>query len=354
MLWLVKNFLHPIRSTCHQYGIPALVCQTSDVRRHFAGKPVVASHVSCFLRLTSARWYEGQARCYSLTWDVTFAAFRTLSIHESWMPSVAAKSSASPIWTPIVFIGETTTCMIAKDELTMKSVILETINNDDDDDDGTLHFASAGKQWFSVVKKELVPRLSQLGLHSLQTIEEKLPTFEITTSFHKFLIYIFIGGNCSKSRCFIMIADDFFVLWEHHNCFRRVKQKEKKSPSKTFVTWAWLHTFFSLTWWWRGIRLWRGRRAIGNGWLCPTVQQVRLLNVLLTQTIPLTKVSTAVLADNGSYSSSVGKSRWGVVHDAVIVIGNAATVDTISVILVKIVGHPCKDIMDDIYSGTST
>ena len=40
-------------------------------------------------------------------------------------------------------------------------------------------------------------------------------------------------------------------------------------------------------------------------------------------------------------------------HDAVIVIGNAATVDTISVILVKIVGHPCKDIMDDIYSGTS-
>ena len=232
MLWLVKNFLHPIRSTCHQYGIPALVCQTSDVRRHFAGKPVVASHVSCFLRLTSARWYEGQARYYSLTWDVTFAAFRTLSIHESWMPSVAAKSSASPIWTPIVFIGETTTCMIAKDELTMKSVILETINNDDDDDDGTLHFASAGKQWFSVVKKELVPRLSQLGLHSLQTIEEKLPTFEITISFHKFLIYIFIGGNCSKSRCFIMIADDFFVLWEHHNCFRRVKQKEKNHLPK--------------------------------------------------------------------------------------------------------------------------
>ena len=41
-------------------------------------------------------------------------------------------------------------------------------------------------------------------------------------------------------------------------------------------------------------------------------------------------------------------------HDAVIVIGNAATVDTIGVILVKIVGHPCKDIMDDIYSGSST
>ena len=78
-----------------------------------------------------------------------------------------------------------------------------------------------------------------------------------------------------------------------------------------------------------------------------------MLNVLLTQAIPLTKVSAAVLADNGSYSLSVGKSRGGVVHDAVIVIGNAATVDTISVILVKIVGHPCKDIMDDIYSGTS-
>ena len=57
------------------------------------------------------------------------------------MLSVAAKSSASPIWTPIVFISETTTCMIAKDELTMKSVILKTINNDDDyDDDDTLHF----------------------------------------------------------------------------------------------------------------------------------------------------------------------------------------------------------------------
>ena len=146
VLRLVKNFLHPIRSTCHQYGIPALVSQTSDVRRHFAGKPVVASHVSCFLRLTSARWYEGQARYYSLTWDVTFAAFRTLSIHESWMPSVAAKSSASPIWTPIVFIRETTTCMIAKDELTMKSVILKTINNDDDYGDDTLHFVGAGKQ----------------------------------------------------------------------------------------------------------------------------------------------------------------------------------------------------------------
>ena len=42
--------------------------------------------------------------------------------------------------------------MIAKDELTMKSVILKTINNDDDDDDGddddddTLYFAGAGKQ----------------------------------------------------------------------------------------------------------------------------------------------------------------------------------------------------------------
>ena len=34
----------------------------------------------------------------------------------------------------------------SKDELTMKSVILKTINNDDDDDDGTLHFAGAGKQ----------------------------------------------------------------------------------------------------------------------------------------------------------------------------------------------------------------
>ena len=101
----------------------------SFLRRHFAGKPVVASHVSCFLRPTSTRWYEGQARYYSLTWDVTFAAFLTLSIHESWMPSVAAKSSASPIWTPIVFISETTTCMIAKDELTMKLVILKTINN---------------------------------------------------------------------------------------------------------------------------------------------------------------------------------------------------------------------------------
>ena len=46
-----------------------------------------------------------------------------------------------------MFISETTTCMIAKDELTMKSVILKTINNDDDDDDDdTLHFAGAGKQ----------------------------------------------------------------------------------------------------------------------------------------------------------------------------------------------------------------
>ena len=37
--------------------------------------------------------------------------------------------------------------MIAKDELTMISVILKTINNDDDDDDDdTLHFAGAGKQ----------------------------------------------------------------------------------------------------------------------------------------------------------------------------------------------------------------
>ena len=45
-----------------------------------------------------------------------------------------------------MFIGETTTCMIAKDELTMKSVILETINNDGDDDDDTLHFVGAGKQ----------------------------------------------------------------------------------------------------------------------------------------------------------------------------------------------------------------
>ena len=40
--------------------------------------------------------------------------------------------------------------MIAKDELTMKSVILKTINNDDDDDDDddddTLYFAGAGKQ----------------------------------------------------------------------------------------------------------------------------------------------------------------------------------------------------------------
>ena len=88
-----------------------------------------------------------------------------------------------------------------------------------------------------------------------------------------------------------------------------MSNKRKKSPSKTFVIWALLHTFFSLTWWWRGIRLWRGRRAIGNWWLCATVQQVRLLNVLLTQTIPLTKVSEAILADNGSYSSSVGKSR---------------------------------------------
>ena len=62
------------------------------------------------------------------------------------MPSVAAKSSASPIWTPVVFIRETTTCMIAKDELTMKSVILKTINNDDDYGDDTLHFVGAGKQ----------------------------------------------------------------------------------------------------------------------------------------------------------------------------------------------------------------
>ena len=39
--------------------------------------------------------------------------------------------------------------MIAKDELSMKSVILKTINNDDDDDDDdddTLYFAGAGKQ----------------------------------------------------------------------------------------------------------------------------------------------------------------------------------------------------------------
>ena len=205
--WLVKMCF--IQSEAHVISMEFL---RSFLRRHFAGKPVVASpNVSCFLRLTSTGWYEGQARYYSLTWDVTFAAFLTLSIHESWMPSVAAKSSASPIWTPIMFISETTTCMIAKDELTMKSVILKTINNDDDDDDDTLYFAGAGKQWFSVVKKELVPRLSQLGLHSLQTVEEKLSTFEITTSFHKFRIYIFIG-KYSKSRRFIVIADDFLVL----------------------------------------------------------------------------------------------------------------------------------------------
>ena len=45
-----------------------------------------------------------------------------------------------------MFISETTTCMIAKDKLTMKSVILKTINNDDDYGDDTLHFAGAGKQ----------------------------------------------------------------------------------------------------------------------------------------------------------------------------------------------------------------
>ena len=45
-----------------------------------------------------------------------------------------------------MFIRETTTCMIAKDELTMKWVILKTINNDDDYGDATLHFVGAGKQ----------------------------------------------------------------------------------------------------------------------------------------------------------------------------------------------------------------
>ena len=46
-----------------------------------------------------------------------------------------------------MFISEMTTCVIAKDELTMKSVILKTINNDDDDDDDdTLRFAGADKQ----------------------------------------------------------------------------------------------------------------------------------------------------------------------------------------------------------------
>ena len=52
--WLVEHLLHLIRSTtqiwvvmCQQYGISSLV-----LRRHFVGKPVVASwNVTCFLRL---------------------------------------------------------------------------------------------------------------------------------------------------------------------------------------------------------------------------------------------------------------------------------------------------------------
>lgn len=69
-----------------------------------------------------------------------------------------------------------------------------------------------------------------------------------------------------------------------------------------------------------------------------------MFDVLLAQTIPLTKISAAVFADDSSHSRAVGESRGGVVHDAVVIIRDAATVDSIGVVLVKVVCHPCEKI----------
>ena len=80
-------------------------------------------------------------------------------------------------------------------------------------------------------------------------------------------------------------------------------------------------------------------RRFGDWWLSAAVQQIGLLDVLLTQTIPLSKVSAAILAHNSSYSRSVGKSSGGIMHNAVVIIGNTTTVNTVGSILVKVVRH---------------
>lgn len=91
-----------------------------------------------------------------------------------------------------------------------------------------------------------------------------------------------------------------------------------------------------LTCWWRRLGLWWGP---GNWWLFSTVQQIRLLNVLLAQAIPLTKVSAAVRADNSSHSRTVSKSRGRVMHNAVVIVRNVLTVNAIGIVLMKVVRH---------------